>query len=246
MPSIGSSSSNISNGNSFENFFEVWLLRQQTYLDQLVNLSSPQNYPRRQKELESLVGQVLSHYQHYYEAKSRVASDNVFLLFSPPWFSTFERTFLWIAGFKPALAFKILEKSARRELNPQQVEKVQRQKAQTRMMEKSLDEEMVKIQESIVGPTWMEIVRQRERLMVVDGELDSTVVEGQVDQAINSMKENLRDLVVNADFLRAATARELVDILNPLQAAKFLAATAQLQLRVRSLGMQKDADRTSP
>ena len=49
----------------------------------------------------------LTHYQHYYEEKSRLAQYDIFVLFSPPWFSALERTFLWIAGFKPRLAFRV-------------------------------------------------------------------------------------------------------------------------------------------
>ncbi|KAF9596447.1 hypothetical protein IFM89_011276 [Coptis chinensis] len=201
MPNQPHSNSNVSNEIAFENFFEVWLVRQQYYLDQLLPFLSSQS--NREKELQTLVGQVLAHYQHYYEAKSRSASENVFLIFSPPWFSTFERSFLWIAGFKPGLAFRIVDRS-------------------------------------VGGPLWMEIVRRMER-PVVDGQI--ATITNEVEQVVQSLSERLRGLVINADFLRTATARELVDILSPLQAARFLIAFAQLQLKIRAWGLQRDAER---
>ncbi|PIA32297.1 hypothetical protein AQUCO_04500119v1 [Aquilegia coerulea] len=228
--SANNSHNSVSNGVSFPDFFQGWLVSQRSYLDQLNSLYS-QNNPD-EDELESLVGRVLAHYQNYYENKSRAASENVFLLFSPPWFSTFERTFLWIAGFKPAVAFRIMDRSVG-ELTAQQLEKIQRLKAQTRTIEKGLSDEMAKLQESIVGPSWVDIVRR----------MDGHVIDGEVDEVVGTIKGGLKDLVVNADFLRATTARELVDILTPLQAAKFLAATAQLHLKIRDWGLLKDAER---
>lgn len=45
----------------------------------------------------------------------------------------------------------------------------------------------------------------------------------------------------NADVLRTRTAERLVGILNPVQKVKFLAAATQLQLRVRTAGLQWEA-----
>ncbi|KAF5176505.1 Transcription factor [Thalictrum thalictroides] len=239
MPnSVGnnSNSNSVSNGtSSFPDFFQGWLVTQRSYLEQLNSLiSSSQNHPDEDL-LKSLVGRVLAHYQNYYETKSRAASENVFLLFSPPWFSTFERTFLWIAGFKPGVAFRIVDGQVGDELTAQQHQRIQRLWAETRSMEKALSDEMVRLQENIVGPSWVYMV----------GRTDGQVVNGEVDELVGTTRGGLTDLVVNADYLRATTARELVDILTPIQAAKFLAAIAHLQLKIRSWGLQKDAERAT-
>ncbi|PIA57049.1 hypothetical protein AQUCO_00600048v1, partial [Aquilegia coerulea] len=206
-----------------------WLVEQKSYLEQL-------NEIHEEAELKRLVGQVVSHYQQYYETKSKAASENVCLLFSPPWLSSFERTLLWITGFKPGLAFQLMDTSVGHdeELTAQQVEKIKWLKTETRLMEKALSNELARIQEIVVGPLWMDIV----------GRMDTQIVDGaEADQVIGTIKGELRDLVVNADYLRATTARGLVDILSPVQAAKFLAAIARLQLRTHAWGLNRDADR---
>ncbi|KAE9445385.1 hypothetical protein C3L33_22718, partial [Rhododendron williamsianum] len=92
---------------AFESFFQGWLVRQEHYLDQLLS-SQQTSRQSRDSDLRELISRVLSHYQQYYEEKSKLANCNVFLVFSPPWFTPFERTFFWIAGFKPGLAFQVV------------------------------------------------------------------------------------------------------------------------------------------
>ncbi|PIA50802.1 hypothetical protein AQUCO_01200214v1 [Aquilegia coerulea] len=223
------SSKNASDGICFANFFETWLVTTKIYMDKLNFLSSKIH---QEAELESLVVQVLSHYQHYYDTKSRAARENVFMLLSPPWLSTFERAFLWIAGFKPALAFRIVETSVGRELTIPQVEKIEKLKVETRVTEKAFTDEMATIQNKIAGPPMVKIVTRTDTAEVLD------IVTGKI-------KESLRDLVLNADILRTTTTKELVDILSPVQAAKFLAAAAQHQLRIHKFGLQRDAARNA-
>ncbi|PIA50797.1 hypothetical protein AQUCO_01200209v1 [Aquilegia coerulea] len=216
---------------SFGDFFEEWIVTLESDLEQL-NILSSQNH--LEVELETTVGRVLSHYQHYYETKSRATNENVFLLFSSPWLSTYERSLLWITGFRPCMPFRIVEKLFVGELSSDQVEKIQSLKADSTAQEKVLNKEMARIQESVVGPSWVEIINRMDTQVVNNGE---------VDQVLGIIKVELRDLVIEADFLRGATARELVNILNPVHAAKFLAATARLQLRIHALGVKIDADR---
>ncbi|KAF5185512.1 Delay of germination [Thalictrum thalictroides] len=235
MPNTSSSNNNSKNntkdGICFGDFFEAWLAKQKSYLEQLNEIHE------EEAELGSLVERVVSHYQNYYETKSKAASENVCLLFSPPWLSSFERTLLWITGFQPGLAFQILDTSVGDdgELTAKQVEKIKRLKAEMRVTEKALSNEMASIQESIGGDSWVKIAKRIDTQIVLDKEVDKvmeTMIQGK-----------LRDLVENADFLRANTARELINVLSPVQAAKFLAATARLQLGIHAWGLQRDADR---
>lgn len=100
-----------SGSSSFEAFFEGWLVRQEHYLEELQSvLENCQE--SRHEDLEELSARVLSHYKQYYEEKSRMCSRNVFLVFNPTWFTPFERTFFWIAGFKPDLAFRLVSITA--------------------------------------------------------------------------------------------------------------------------------------
>lgn len=78
---------------SFERFFREWLIRQEQYLGELEHeIESSSNgiaadgEERRQKEL---ITRILEHYRMYYAAKARIAREDVFLLFCPPWLTSF-------------------------------------------------------------------------------------------------------------------------------------------------------------
>lgn len=96
------------NADSIEAFLEGSLaVCQEHYLDEL--LSTQQHcHKMREKDLKELISRILAHYQEYYEEKSRMGHRDIFLVFSPTWFTSFERPFIWIAGFKPGLAFRLV------------------------------------------------------------------------------------------------------------------------------------------
>jgi hypothetical protein len=83
----------------FVTFFQGWLVRQQSFLEQLHHSISSES-ANEVNQQKSLIVQVLAHYQEYYEEKAKLARQDVFLLFCPPWLSSFERTLLWAAGYK--------------------------------------------------------------------------------------------------------------------------------------------------
>lgn len=73
--------------------------------------------------------------------------------------------------------------------------------------------------------------------MYVEGEIR------EVDEETETLRMAMENVVTDADRLRTRTAVSVVGILNPLQSLKFLAAAAQLQLRIRVAGMQREAER---
>ncbi|XVF64277.1 hypothetical protein PTKIN_Ptkin09bG0155500 [Pterospermum kingtungense] len=214
-------------GKNFQTFFNGWLIRQQNFLEQL--LTSQDGV-----EIESqgsLIREVLSHYEEYLEEKSRAASEQVFLFYSPPWLTSFEKSLLWVGGFKPFLLFKLLANSVT-DLTPEQQETIDRFKYETKKQERELTEAMATIQESVATPPLLNLVRRFGRL--VDGEaLD-------LQSAMQTLKVGLFRTLERADKLRASTAMKVIDILSPVQTLKLLAAAADFQLRVRKLGLQKD------
>ncbi|KAI3997439.1 hypothetical protein MKX01_008046 [Papaver californicum] len=227
---------NIDNRNFFEAFFTGWLIRQENYLDQLISTEKNfQNIP--EPELRSLVSQILTHYQQYYAAKAVVTRDDVFVMFTPPWFSSYELTYLWITGFKPSLAFKIVDKSVNRgELTDEQFKALYLLKVQTKAAERDLNNKMYKVQESWALPPLVNLaLRNPAGSRRVDGE---TIVG-----AMNTLRKEMETLVESADFNRMATARKIVEILSPVQSVRFLAAATKLQVNIRMLGLQRDAER---
>ncbi|XP_043697222.1 protein ZW2-like [Telopea speciosissima] len=231
------SSNNNSNNivSRFESFYEGWLVRQEHYLDELLSAQNSNcDSSAREEEMRELISRVLSHYQHYFEEKARVASADVFFLFSPTWFSPFERSFLWMAGFKPGMLIRLVEKSVK-DLSEEQKQCLDRLRAETRVEEKQLSDELARVQESVAAPPLLELIRRGRRL--VDGEWR------QAERVLETLSSSMETLVEKADFLRIATARKAADLLNPIQTVRLLAAATQLQLRVRTWGWEREAER---
>ncbi|KAF6170432.1 hypothetical protein GIB67_014362 [Kingdonia uniflora] len=227
------SNGGIGPGESFESFFEGWRTRQNQYLEQLVFVQENcGQIPDR--DVQVLVSRVLSHYQQYYSTKSIAAHENVHTLFAPPWFTPFERTFLWIAGFKPGLMFRIVNNSVS-DMSQEQSRQLSRLRLEIRAVEKELSDEMARVQEGVVGGQLVELASRTARL--VDGEAD------ELGEALEALRAGMEVLLENADFLRMTTARAVVEILTPNQAVRVLAAAAELFRRIRAWGLQLDMAR---
>ncbi|XWS21349.1 hypothetical protein CRYUN_Cryun30bG0048000 [Craigia yunnanensis] len=220
-------------GENFETFFNSWLIRQENFLEQLVQALTSQDGHEIERQ-GSLIQEVLSHYEQYLEEKSRAAKEEVFLFYSPPWLSSFEKSLLWVGGFKPFLLFKLLANSVT-ELTPEQEETIERVKYETRREERELTVAMATIQESVAIPPLLNLVRRFGRL-IDDEELE-------LESAMETLKVAMLKTLERADKLRGSTARKVIEILSPVQTMKFLSASAEFQLRVRKWGIQKDQQR---
>ncbi|WCJ28045.1 hypothetical protein M5689_009754 [Euphorbia peplus] len=214
----------------FEEFFEGWLARQQNLLDQLLLLHQDGREVSHD-HLKEVITRTLAHYEQYYQEKSRFAHRNIFLVFSPPWFSPFERTFLWIAGFKPALAYKVLHGSVR-DLSEEQRQLIGRLKDETKLVEKMLHDEMARVQESVASPPLLEWAKRQGKM--VDSEMRS-----EESPAIERIGSEMEAVVGRADALRMSTVMRVVEILTPSQNIKFLTAVTEMYVKVRSMGMQR-------
>ncbi|XP_065851827.1 protein RESPONSE TO ABA AND SALT 1-like [Euphorbia lathyris] len=215
----------------FQEFFDGWLVRQQHCLQELLSLYRDQHTHEFQNDdLKDVVTRILAHYEQYYQEKSRLAHRNIYLVFSPPWFTPFERTFLWIAGFKPALTYRVLHTSVL-DLSEEQRQLIGRLKEETKLVEKMLHDEMARVQESVASPPLLEWAKRHGRMM--DGETRS---EG---SAIERIGLEMEAVVGRADALRMSTVMRVVEILTPKQNVKFLTAVTELQSKIRNIGMQR-------
>lgn len=213
-----------------ESFFPGWLARQRLLLDEL--LAVPLDSEEDQGNLRPLLDRVFAHYHEYYHEKNRLATRDPLLVFSPSWLSPYERTFLWITGWKPSLAFSLLRTSAsgRRPLTAAQGEAVLVLQRETGEAERELEEQMARVQEAMAMPQVLGMVRGPR-----DGELRT----GAVEAVVGSM----RVLAEEADALRTRTVSRLTEILTSAQMVEFLTAAAQLHLRVREWGQRREAGR---
>ncbi|KAL2541480.1 RESPONSE TO ABA AND SALT 1 [Abeliophyllum distichum] len=234
MPSTSTGASSIDAG-SFQAFFDSWMVRHENFVDEL--LRAQETYDEsREDAIRDLISRVLAHFQEYYQEKSRMIHLDVFLLFSPPWFTALERTFFWIAGFRPELVFCLLMSSVN-DLTEDQTRRIQRLRHDAEMEEELLAEELASVQESVAAPPAAELARQVGRRVVMGG--------GEI-RDLDAMPETLRSkmesLLSDADSLRRRIVLEVGEILNPVQNVRFLGSAIKLHLRIRVLGRQREAE----
>ncbi|MED6187468.1 hypothetical protein PIB30_076784 [Stylosanthes scabra] len=223
----------------FATFLEDWMLRQRTYLREL--RSAQQNRQELgDSDKRELINRVLCHYEQYYQEKSRIAQRDIFLVFSPPWFSSLERTFLWIAGFKPAKAFHLVNQAVR-DLSDEQRHMLSQLSMATRMKEKELNDELAKTHESLANSPLIETARSRGRACLDRArQLRSRhtweiVIEREEEGGVPSeLQVTMESVVASADELRTNTALGVLQILRADQAVTFLADVAELQLKIRT------------
>ncbi|KAK7339898.1 hypothetical protein VNO77_20584 [Canavalia gladiata] len=218
---------------SFEAFLQGWMVRQRDYLNEL--LSAQQHHQELQDDdVRQLINRVICHYGQYYEEKSRIAHHNILLVFSPPWFTSLERTFLWVGGFKPGVAFQVVN-TALEDLSEEQRQRLSQLNNKAKGKERALNDELAKLHESVAAPPLVDLARSHGRMCF------NRSFMAEEDAAPSTFKETLESLVANADALRTNTALKIVQILRPSQVVTFLVAVAELQLRIRSWGLDKDA-----
>lgn len=222
------------NAASFEAFLREWMVRQKDLLDELVSAQ------RRRHELHDgdrreLISRVLSHYEQYYQEKSRIANRDILLAFSPSWFSSLERSFLWIAGFKPGMVIQ-LANQVLDDLSEEQRERINELNQETKSEERALNDELAKIQESVGAPPLVEAARSHGR-----SGLGESYRAGEGGEVPETLKIALENLMVNADTLRMNMALKMTKILKPCQAVNVLVAVAELHVRIRTWGLEKDA-----
>lgn len=222
------------NADSFEAFLQGWRVRQRGYLDEL--LSAQQHYHELQDDdVKQLINRVVCHYGQYFEEKSKIAHQNVLLVFSPPWFSSLERTFLWVGGFKPGVAFQVVN-AALEVLSEEQKERLSLLNQETKVKERALNDELAKLHESVAAPPLVDMARSHGRVCFSR----SFMAEGG-SSVPSTFRETLENLVANADALRTNTSLKIFQILRPSQLVSFLVAVAELQIRIGSWGLDKDA-----
>ncbi|KAI3470891.1 hypothetical protein Pfo_027554 [Paulownia fortunei] len=221
------------NAQTFEAFFERWLIRQEHYLQDLLQVMECSSCGDEENEqrCKELIDQIIAHYTQYFVAKTRIVQENVFLVLTPTWFSSFERAYLWIGGFRPGLAFRLVINNVL-DLTEDQSQRINRLMTEIKEEEKEVTDEFDRVQEGIVSRSMVELAMNMGR--------PQNGAENNMESAVDRLRVSMEALVECADFLRRKTGILLLEILKPAQAVRFLAAAAQLQLNLRSWGMQRD------
>ncbi|KAI3519762.1 hypothetical protein L1887_08978 [Cichorium endivia] len=216
----------------FQTFFREWVTQLELYFNQLLHLIQS---PDQQDESnhKQLVCRVMGHYHEYFLAKAQVLSRNVFLVLSAPWFSSYERTFLWVAGFKPGLALNIV-KICGLELTFDQAERMENLMMETKNDESVIAERLARLEQEVMAPSMLALARMGGR------EVNGMVNEA--DTAVERLAGHMEFLVKCADYLREKTVAKVVEILTTTQIVRFLAAMTQILLRIRRLGQLRETE----
>ncbi|XP_030516041.1 protein DOG1-like 3 [Rhodamnia argentea] len=238
---------------SFHEFFECWLVKQNQDLHDLISASSPARDASDQA-LRPLIDRVVRHYEHYYTAKSRCAKQSVLPMFSPAWRSSLEDAFLWIGGWRPSMAFHLLySKSGLQleahlaellrglttgdlaDLSASQLALIDDLQGSTIREEKGITEKFAKLQETVADASMVELSHAATEMT-----RDEAAMEEEVEGALAAKEEGLEEILEMADDLRLRTLKEILNILCPMQAVHFLIAAAELHLRIHEWGKKKD------
>ncbi|KAK4436502.1 protein ZW2 [Sesamum alatum] len=220
---------------TFEAFVDRWFINKERYLRDLLGLiqANGSNNEVNEVQCKCLIDQVVRHYAQYFEAQARMIAENVFLVLMPTWFSSFERAYLWMGGFRPGLAFRLVINNVL-DLSEQQSGRINTLMTEIKKEEKEITDEFEKVQQVMASPSMLELLRH-------GGRLRNGAKHG-MELLVDQLKSSLGALVECADILRMKTVIMLMEILKPAQTLRFLAAAAQLQLRLRRWGMWRDAE----
>lgn len=122
------------------------------------------------------------------------------------------------------------------ELSAEQSRRIEAAKAEIRGKEREVTQAMARVQEKVAEPPFYGSMRKFGR------SVDAGVTT-ELEKAVEELKAAMMVVVGNAEDLRGMTAAELVKVLTPVQAVKFLAAVARFQLQARKWGMENDFQR---
>ncbi|WVZ68767.1 hypothetical protein U9M48_017663 [Paspalum notatum var. saurae] len=217
-------------------------------------------------ELRAVVERCMRGYQDYAGARRALSREDGTALFAPRWCTAFENSVLWLGGCRPSLTIRMLYNLSGEGLEAEveeflagrgrgtfptgtmgitsaQLMLINDLHARTLRQEDALSERLATLQEDVADRPLLPIVRQRQRAAAVGllGAAGPGGVDAEVDAALDSYKDGLAQLLVEADELRMATTRTLAtEILTPRQAVDMLAAGKQLHLSLRDWSRRKE------
>ncbi|KAI3504923.1 hypothetical protein L1887_26719 [Cichorium endivia] len=209
---------------TFTAFYDGWLLRHHRLQEQL---SAVDNV--KEEELNKLVEQASIHYGEYYQEKSNAIDKDVFLICSPPWYTSFEKALFWVSEFPPSLLFRFVSDL---NLTAEQARRVETVRVETARKELEIGEAMAMVQESLAAAPLYGLVNRTDRL--VDGQVS------ELDDAMEEVKEAMRMVMAKADGLRVTTVMEILEVLEVAKRVKFFAAVGEFRIRARRIGLQME------
>ena len=238
----------------FSEFYEKWLWKLEEILHQLLEVSKQRTEVAiTEQELQALVSKVTTHLKEYYTVKWGAAREDVLVFFSPVWLSPLENAYLWVTGWKPSTAFKVLESLKKKkregnksafEMTEEQERKIEELRMRMRMEEEKVEREMERQQVAIADRKMVELAKLSSRATRMKGDMVQVEVVGVdgvvVEVALKGVFAGLEKVMKASDCVRLKTLKGVLDVLGPMQCVEFLAANIAMQLRLRQWGKKRD------
>ncbi|RZR82185.1 hypothetical protein BHM03_00008550 [Ensete ventricosum] len=202
---------------AFQVFPWIWVQLMQCVFDGLVNVPRE---PVHEAEHRALVAEAIDHHASCFLIKSILAlHDPTFVLY-PPWLSVLARALLWMGGWRPTAALRLVPTGI---LSAEQAWAFEAIREVTRAEVALVEEEMRRVQiEGVVGLT-------------MAGRAAEAEVAAAEKAAIERMLARQWTLAVVADSLRMKVLRRVVAVLSPLQAVDFLAAVVRMEISMHQM-----------
>ncbi|XP_021772624.1 bZIP transcription factor TGA10-like [Chenopodium quinoa] len=196
--------------------------------------------------LTKLVDQIIAHYEKYYRVITKLIKGNVrvLLFVSPEWPSHLEDPFLWVGGWRPSMAFHLLD------FNPELKLGVGLGKLLSGVNISGFKDispsQFIRVGE-LQRYTMREEAELTHSLADTDAQagedIESDLVMAEKNSATaptaNNDHHELGEIFSKADDLRLETLKQFVKILSPIQAVQLFIPAAQLHLKVEAWGKNK-------
>lgn len=221
---------------SFTDFFEKWMVQLEECAELLLIVPKE---PSHHKDHDALVNKLTAHYKNYYTAKWAAAREDVLAFFAPVWLSSLENAYLWVTGWKPSMAFRLVVDAG---MSEEQMKKVEVLRAKIKAEEEKVEREMERQQVAMADRRMVELARLQVKSSSGSG--DSAVVADEADMvadvAVKNMLGGLEKVMKMADCVRLKTLKGLLDVMGPTHSIHFLASASMLQIQMRKCGKTQD------
>lgn len=215
----------------FSDFFDKWMAQLEDLLQLLLLVSKSQPH---ESGCAAAINKLTAHHKEYYKVKWAAAHDDVLAFFGRPvWLTPLEAAHLWVTGWKPSAAFRLLGGGGATE---EQARKIEALRLKMKAEEERVEREMERLQVAVADRKAVELVRRVR---------ESGGAAAEVEAAVGGFLGGLERMMKMADCVRLKTLKGLLEILSPMQSVQFLASKSMFQIRVRKLGLMETANLVS-
>ncbi|KAJ4703667.1 TGA transcription factor [Melia azedarach] len=232
--------------------FKEWMRLQAQDLDELLQALA-QNTDNNKSEhvFPQLVEKSITHFQDYMDKRSNIYHGDASAYLGPRWCTSLENSSLWIGGCRPTSFIRLIYALVGLEVKSLIAELTQSSTSRNHVGQLSA------IQLSMINNLHMKTVKEEDKMtsrlaslqeditdqpisIVAKGSRQVGEPNGEVEHALDKHDASMADIIEEADKLRLRTLKELMNILTPVQAVDFLAASKKLHLCIHEWGKKRD------